>query len=130
MPWTEASLITLEFDAPSSGGSGQYYVKTCDGQFLHPDGKLLERCTRECLYTLVYHGSQLALRDCRSRYLTPFGSSGILMARNSSITKAELFVLEDSRPQAYLRSRAGRFVSTRQGLYIDDYTHTCVAQHN
>lgn len=74
VPWGEDTLFTLEFrpatmaDDDSHGGDraksegGHYALHTCNNKYLARDGKLLDACTRDCLYAAEFHAGLLALR--------------------------------------------------------------------
>lgn len=76
VPWGEDTLFTLEFRAAATadndagpghghGGKaegGHYALHTCNNKYLARDGKLLDSCTRECLYAAEFHAGLLALR--------------------------------------------------------------------
>lgn len=71
VPWGEDTLFTLEFrpssnsdDTIANGKSsgGHYALHTCNNKYLARDGKLLDCCTRECLYAAEFHAGLLALR--------------------------------------------------------------------
>lgn len=73
VPWGEDTLFTLEFrpatmsdddshkDRAKSEG-GHYALHTCNNKYLARDGKLLDACTRDCLYAAEFHAGLLALR--------------------------------------------------------------------
>ncbi|KAM7281864.1 protein singed isoform X1 [Ixodes scapularis] len=48
-PWGEDTLFTLEFR------DGRYALHTGNDRYLAPDGKLLETCAPECLFSLEFH---------------------------------------------------------------------------
>lgn len=59
---------------------------------------------------------QLALRDAAGAYLSPIGSKAVLKTRSQTVTKDELFSLEDSLPQAsFIAALNSRYVSVKQG---------------
>ena len=76
VPWGEDTLFTLEFRPTASadidgngdraksvgGGGGYYALHTCNNKYLARDGKLLDTCTRDCLYAAEFHAGLLALR--------------------------------------------------------------------
>ena len=73
VPWGEDTLFTLEFrpsasaDLDTTGGhaksvGGHYALHTCNNKYLARDGKLLDTCTRDCLYAAEFHAGLLALR--------------------------------------------------------------------
>lgn len=57
----------------------------------------------------------LALRDLNLRYLSPIGSKAVMRTRSNSVTRDELFSLEDSVPQAAFVGFNGKYVSVKQG---------------
>lgn len=80
-------------------------------------GKLVETCNKDCLFTAEYHSGQLALRDRSGAYLSPIGSKAVLKTRSNTVTKDELFSLEDSLPQAsFVAALNLRYVSVKQGM--------------
>lgn len=112
VPWGEDTLFTLEFR------DNKYAIHTCNNKYVHPDGKLVDSCSRECCFSLEFHGGYLALRDVHGRYLSPIGSKALLRTRSSSVTKDELFSLEDSLPQASFVAFNNRYVSVKQGVDV------------
>lgn len=68
VPWGEDTLFTLEFHPILSDGNsaktegGHYALHTCNNKYLARDGKLLDTCTRDCLYAAEFHAGLLALR--------------------------------------------------------------------
>ncbi|XP_058791513.1 protein singed isoform X2 [Phymastichus coffea] len=126
VPWGEDTLFTLEFRGPSehvdSRGKpegGHYALHTCNNKYLARDGKLLETCTRDCLYAAEFHAGLLALRDISGSYLAPIGSKAVLKSRSTSVTRDELFSLEDSLPQAsFVAALNQRYVSVKQGVDV------------
>jgi hypothetical protein len=79
-------------------------------------GKLVDTCNKDCLFTAEYHSGQLALRDRSGAYLSPIGSKAVLKTRSNTVTKDELFSLEDSLPQAsFVAALNSKFVSVKQG---------------
>ncbi|GLH06603.1 Protein singed [Gryllus bimaculatus] len=116
IPWGEDTLFTLEFRADDSG---KYALHTCNNKYLSREGKLVDECGPNCLFSAEYHAGQLALRDRSGAYLSPIGSKAVLKSRSTTVTKDELFSLEDSLPQAsFVASLNARYVSVKQG--VDD----------
>ncbi|XP_054719506.1 protein singed-like [Uloborus diversus] len=109
-PWGEDALFTLEFR------DGRYAVHACNGKFLRSDGKLSDAC--DCLFGLEFHGGHLALRDPQGRYVSPIGSKAVLRTRSQTVTKDELFALEDSVPQSAFAGFNGKYVSVKQGVDV------------
>lgn len=71
VPWGEDTLFTLEFrpasieddgEEHSKFEGGHYALHTCNNKYLARDGKLLDSCTRDCLYAAEFHAGLLALR--------------------------------------------------------------------
>lgn len=61
----------------------------------------------------------LFLRDRSGAYLSPIGSKAVLKTRSQTVTKDELFSLEDSLPQAsFVAALNGRYVSVKQGEFF------------
>lgn len=115
VPWGEDTLFTLEF-RPDEGG--RYALHTCTNRYLSREGKLVESLTPSCLFAAEYHAGQLALRDHAGAYLAPIGSKAVLKSRSTSVTKDELFSLEDSLPQAsFVAGLNARYVSVKQGIH-------------
>ncbi|XP_014674310.1 PREDICTED: protein singed-like [Priapulus caudatus] len=110
IPWGRDALVTLELR------EGKYAVKTCDDRYLHRDGRLVDEADANTLYRLEFHGGYMALKDCAGRYLTAVGADGHMKSRNSTVTKDELFSVEESHPQASFVAHNGRRVSTKQGV--------------
>lgn len=79
----------------------------------------MDTCSKDCLFTAEYHSGQLALRDHAGAYLSPIGSKAVLKSRSQSVTKDELFSLEDSLPQAsFVAALNSRYVSVKQGKLL------------
>jgi len=56
------------------------------------------------------------LRDKVGGYLSPIGSKALLKTRSQTVTKDELFTLEDSLPQAsFIAALNSKYVSVKQG---------------
>ncbi|XP_033753129.1 protein singed-like [Pecten maximus] len=115
IPWGAPSLIVLEFH------EGKYALKTSDDRYLTNDGTLSEECTDESKFTLEIHSGKervrLAFKDCQQRYLKTAGHSRTMKARNTAVTKDELFVIEDCHPQVVFISDAGKMISVKQGTH-------------
>lgn len=115
IPWGSSTLFTLEF----RDDSRLYAIHTANNRYLSREGKLLERCAANCLFSLEYHAGALALRDTQGLYLAPLGSKAVLRTRSTSVTKDELFTLEDSLAQAvFVAMMNGRHVSVKQGVDV------------
>lgn len=87
--------------------------------YLNSNGKLELYCTNDCLFTAEYHSGHLALRDRHGGYLSPIGSKAVLKTRSQTVTRDELFSLEDSLPQAaFVAALNGKYVSVKQGVDV------------
>lgn len=116
IPWGEDTLFTLEFRLDESG---KYALHTCNNKYLSSQGKLVDTCTKDCFFTAEYHSGQLALRDRTGAYLSPIGSKAVLKTRSQTVTKDELFSLEDSLPQAsFVAALNSKYVSVKQGVDV------------
>lgn len=113
IPWGKEALIILHFD------NGKYALKTYDNRFLNRDGTLSSELTDEARYTLEMRSganSGLAFKDRTGTYLTAVGATATMKGRNKTVSKDELFTLEDSCPQLILTSLGNnKKVSIRQG---------------
>lgn len=88
-------------------------------RYLNANGKLQVVCNEDCLFSAEYHGGHLALRDRQGQYLSPIGSKAVLKSRSSTVTRDELFSLEDSLPQAsFIAGLNLRYVSVKQGVDV------------
>jgi fascin 1/2 len=115
IPWGQDSLITLEFR------DGGYCVKPCDNRYLHRDGSLVDQPSNDTLFTLEIKSGQwsgLALRDCTGKYLTAVGKDAVMLGRNKTIGKDELFLIEDSQPQCFFTAHNGKMASIKQGIDV------------
>ncbi|XP_055303663.1 protein singed [Sitodiplosis mosellana] len=116
IPWGEDTLFTLEFRLDEGG---RYALHTCNNRYLNSNGKLELYCTPECLFSAEYHSGHLALRDRHGSYLSPIGSKAVLKTRSQTVTRDELFSLEDSLPQASLVAALNlKYVSVKQGVDV------------
>lgn len=120
IPWGADALITLEFS------EGKYAFKTCNNRYLHKNGTLEEQLSEDCKYMLEIKSGQqsgLAFKDNEGRYLTAVGNTATMKGRNKTITKDELFTIEDSHPQVVFVAHNGKKASIKQGmkfiLYIE-----------
>ena len=73
-----------------------------------------------------YHGGYIALRDQQGHYLAPIGSRSVLKTRSPTVTKDEMFSLEDSLPQAsFVAASNARYVSVKQGKFFRSIQLKC-----
>ena len=114
IPWGEDALITLEYK------DKKYAVRTCDNRYLQQDGTLVAQPSSKTLYTLELRTgatSGIALKDTSGRYLTAIGHHAILKVKNKTISKDELFTIEDSHPQVFITAHNGKKASIKQGKF-------------
>jgi len=113
IPWGRDALLELEFR------EGRYYVRACDGRFLHRDGMLVDQPSGDTGFTVeiksVGQLTGMALKDATGKYLTAVGRDGVVQARNRNIGKDELFVVEDSQPQVVFTAHNSKMASVKQG---------------
>lgn len=117
IPWGEQSLVTLEFI------DSRYAVRTCDDRYLHRDGSLVARPGPDTSFSLELKsggpGSSaagLAFRDRQGKYLTAVGRDAVIQARNATVGKDELFMVEESHPQVFVTAHNSKMVSIKQGV--------------
>ena len=83
---------------------------------------------QDCYFACEYHGGYIALRDAKGLYLAPIGSRAALKTRSNTVTKDELFSLEDSLPQAsFVAASNTRYVSVKQGRSSRIFTSRAAA---
>lgn len=88
-------------------------------RYLNCNGKLEVKCSDDCLFSAEYHSGHLALRDRHGSYLSPIGSKAVLKSRSQTVTRDELFSLEDSLPQAsFIAALNNKYVSVKQGVDV------------
>uniref|UniRef100_A0A0B6ZSM2 Fascin n=1 Tax=Arion vulgaris TaxID=1028688 RepID=A0A0B6ZSM2_9EUPU len=126
IPWGQEALIILHYD------NGKYAIKTYDNRFLSRDGTLITDLNDNSRFTLEIKSganSGFAFKDCVGEYLTAVGATATMKSRNKTVTKDELFKIEDSCPQIILTSLANnKKVSIKQGVDVtanqDEVEHT------
>lgn len=70
-----------------------------------------------CLFTVEYHGGNIAFRDSNGRYLAAAGRSAVLRTRSSTVSRDELFEFDAAPIQVCFRADFNnRFVSIKQGM--------------
>ena len=107
IPWGADAMMTLEFH------DGKYAIRTPDKQYVTRSGALVKDIIPDALFILVFRNDQVAFRDCKGKYLTAIGSDAVLQSRKDTISKDELFCLQDSHSQVQLVASNGKFVSVR-----------------
>lgn len=72
--------------------------------------------SKECLFTIEYHGGFIAFRDKSGRYLAATGRQAVLRTRSTSVGKDELFVFEPAPLQVAFRATFNnKWISIKQG---------------
>lgn len=122
VPWGFDSLLFLDFV------DGRYTIRTCDKRYLSRDGTLQDVADDNAKFYMEIHFGCLAFKDCEERYLTAVGQ-GTIKSRNKSISKDELFTIEDSHPQCQIISpcigKTPKSVSVKQGKSLFSlFAHT------
>ncbi|XP_074647072.1 protein singed-like [Tubulanus polymorphus] len=117
IPWGDDSLITLEFK------DGGYALRACDDRYLHMSGKLVSVPSDDTYFTLELKPSagvygSFALKDRSGMYLSAASGMGGLKGRKKTITKDELFTIEDSHPQVTITAHNNKRVSIKQGVDV------------
>ncbi|CAG5119661.1 unnamed protein product [Candidula unifasciata] len=116
IPWGPESVIILHFD------NGKYALKTFDNRFLNKDGTLSTELSDDSRFCMEIRGgsnSGFAFKDCSGLYLTAVGSAATMKGRNKTVSKDELFTLENSCPQVVLTSLSNnKKISIRQGVDV------------
>ena len=112
LPWGYDATIILEFH------DGKYALRAANTKYLAANGKLQEDVNADCLFQIVFKGSQVAFRDKDKKFLTAVGASATVQSRKSTIGKDELFELMDSRPQVQLLASNGKYLSIREGIEV------------
>ena len=109
IPWGFDATITIEFY------NGRYAIRAANARDLHRDGYLMDDVSQDTLYRLVFRGTQVAFLDNTGKYLTAVGPKATLRSRKDTISKDELFSIEDTNPQVTLIATNRKYVSTRTG---------------
>jgi fascin 1/2 len=112
IPWGKDALLVLEFHG------GKYALRTANNKFVEHTGRLADEATKDALYTLVFRNNQVAFRDVKGKYLAGVGAYAVLQSRKDTISKDELFQLQDSNAQIRMRAPSGRFVSIHDGIEV------------
>ena len=112
IPWGYDATIILEFHL------GKYALRAANTLYLSASGKLKEEIGSDCLFQVVFKGTQVAFRDHNKKYLTAVGASASVQSRKGTIGKDELFELMDSRPQVQLMASNGKYLSIREGIEV------------
>lgn len=107
IPWGYDATITIEFH------SGKYAIRAANAKYLSRTGQLVGTVSDDTLFTLVLRGELVAFRDCKGKYLTALGPNAVMQSRKDTISKDELFTLEDTNPQVSLNGSNGKYASVR-----------------
>lgn len=105
--WGYDATITLEF------AKGKYAIRAANAKYLTRNGELVDGVSDDTYFTLVLRGNDVAFRDCKGKYLTAIGPNAVMKSRKDTISKDELFSLEDTNPQVSFTANNGKFASVR-----------------
>ena len=84
----------------------------------------------ECLFTIEYHGGNIAFRDMSGKYLAASGRASTLRTRSNTVSRDELFEFEKAPIQVSLRATFNnRFVSTKQGMDVSANQNEITSSH-
>lgn len=114
---------------------GRYALLTSDCKYLTSDGKCVEWNANkqpngvskpsallpptDTLFTIEYHGGNIAFRDHQGRYLAGAGHPAILRSRANNVSRDELFEIQHAPIQVALRATTNqRWVSIKQSKYL------------
>lgn len=107
IPWGYDAMIILDFH------EGRYALQAANGLYLKRTGDLVKDLSDDTLYVLVFRSDQVAFRDCKGKYLTAIGPHAKMQARKDTISKDELFTLEDSHAQMSFKASNSKYVSVQ-----------------
>lgn len=107
IPWGFDAMIVLDFH------EGRYALRAANGSYLSRTGDLVKDVSDDTLYVLVFKSAQVAFRDCKGKYLTAIGPYAKVQSRKDTISKDELFTMEDSHAQMSFKASNGKFVSNQ-----------------
>jgi len=107
IPWGYDAMIILDFH------KGRYALQAANGLYLKRTGDLVKDLSDDTLYVLVFRSDQVAFRDCKGKYLTAIGPHAKMQARKDTISKDELFTLEDSHAQMSFKASNSKYVSVQ-----------------
>jgi fascin 1/2 len=114
IPWGDDATITVQFF-----DNGTYGLVGSNGKYLSATGVLEDSAGPSCQFIIVFNGGKVSFKAAASgKYLTALGAKGTCKATKSSITKDEMFVMEDSFPQIQLTAVNKRLVSIKQGVEV------------
>ena len=105
IPWGYDAMIVLDFQ------EGRYALQAANGMYLERTGDLVKDISDNTLYVLVFRSAQVAFRDCQGKYLTAIGPHAKVQSRKNTISKDELFTLEDSHAQMSFKAANSKYVS-------------------
>ncbi|KAI1278794.1 Protein singed [Halotydeus destructor] len=128
-PWGPEMLFQFKYFE-----GGLYALLTSDCKYLTCDGALVnwtpDRTSEpgknattlppgDTLFTIEYHGGNVAFRDSQGRYLTAAGRAATLRTRANNVSKDELFEFEAAPIQVALRANINnKWVSIKQGVDV------------
>ncbi|XP_031561286.1 protein singed-like [Actinia tenebrosa] len=111
IPWGADAMVTLEFT------DGAYAIVASNDKYLKSNGDLSDELTDECKFSIEFHQKNIAFRDHKGKYLTAVGT-GRLQCKKDTVTKDELYILEDSHPQCSFIGHNDRRISIKQSMDV------------
>lgn len=94
------------------------------------NGKSIVTPPSDCLFTIEYHGGNIAFRDLTGKYLAASGRASTLRTRSNTVSRDELFDFEKAPIQVSLRATFNnRFVSTKQGVDVSANQNEITSNH-
>jgi len=84
----------------------------------------------ETLFTLEYHGGDVAFRDSQGRYLAAAGRAAVLRTRSTHVSRDELLSFEPAPLQVAFRADFNnRYVSIKQGVDLSANQSDVTSEH-
>ena len=115
LPWgAEAQVKIINND-------GLVKIQANNGAYLEDSGRMTDDASSPSTdFILDFQGDVVAFKSKKSgKYLSCLGATGLLKATKPSITKDELFLLEDSWPQVTLKAcKSDKYLSIKQGVEV------------
>lgn len=94
------------------------------------NGKSVSLPPSDCLFTIEYHGGNIAFRDLSGKYLAASGRASTLRSRSNTVSRDELFEFEKCPIQVSLRATFNnRFVSIKQGMDVSANQNEITSSH-
>ncbi|KAK3717309.1 hypothetical protein QZH41_002312 [Actinostola sp. cb2023] len=111
IPFGADAMVTLEFI------DGKYAIVSSNNKYLSTTGDLKDALGDDCKFSIEFHQTNIAFRDHKGKYLTAVGT-GRLQSKKETVSKDELFVIEDSHPQCSFIGYNDRRISIKQSTDV------------